>query len=98
MRGARKDRPERVAQDPFDRPSPGLVKRLAREARNDAKRRHFIDDPNGPSENERRAILEAKARRYAQLAKGGDGLTERELAEATIDVSIARTCTGLTSV
>lgn len=94
VKGARKDRPEKVARDPFDRPSPGLVKRLAREARNDAKRRHFADDPDGPSEDQRRAILEAKARRYEQLARGGEGLSERELAEATIDVSFEATRTS----
>ncbi|WOO83982.1 putative protein [Vanrija pseudolonga] len=71
-------------KDPFLRPSPGLVKRLAREARNDAKQRHF--DASGPSDEQRRAILEAKARKYDQLARGDySGLSERELAEATID-------------
>ncbi|KAL1406453.1 hypothetical protein Q8F55_008152 [Vanrija albida] len=82
VRGA--PRPKVLDKDPFLRPSPGLVKRLAREARNDAKQRHF--DASGPSDEQRRAILEAKARKYDQLARGDlSGLSERELAEATID-------------
>ncbi|KLT46559.1 hypothetical protein CC85DRAFT_306233 [Cutaneotrichosporon oleaginosum] len=71
-------------KDPFLRPSPGLVKRLAREARNEANRRHFDDE--GPSDEQRRAILEAKARKYDALKRGDlSGFTERELAEANID-------------
>lgn len=72
--------------DPFDRPNPGLVKRLAAEARNDAKRRHF--DDAGPSDAQRRAILERKAEKYDALARGDfSGMTEKEMAEAVIDVS-----------
>ncbi|EIW71548.1 hypothetical protein TREMEDRAFT_73338 [Tremella mesenterica DSM 1558] len=73
------------SKDPFDRPSPGLIKRLAAEAKNDAKRRHFQDEA-GPSDEQRRRILEAKAKKYEQLRRGDhSGMTERELAEAVID-------------
>ncbi|RXK35450.1 hypothetical protein M231_07305 [Tremella mesenterica] len=73
------------SKDPFDRPSPGLIKRLAAEARNDAKRRHFQDEA-GPSDEQRRRIMEAKAKKYEQLRRGDySGMTERELAEAVID-------------
>ncbi|KAK8849650.1 hypothetical protein IAR55_004985 [Kwoniella newhampshirensis] len=73
------------SKDPFDRPSPGLIKRLAAEARNDAKRRNFFDI-DGPTEEQRREILKAKARKYEQLKKGDySGLTEKEMAEAVID-------------
>ncbi|WWD20278.1 hypothetical protein CI109_104754 [Kwoniella shandongensis] len=73
------------SKDPFDRPSPGLIKRLAAEARNDAKRRHF-ENTDGPSEEQRRVILKAKARKYEQFKKGDySGLTEKEIAEAVID-------------
>ncbi|KAI9638966.1 uncharacterized protein MKK02DRAFT_41995 [Dioszegia hungarica] len=71
--------------DPFDRPNPGLVKRLAAEARNDAKRRNFGNDA-GPSDEQRRLIMEEKARKYDALSRGDySGLTERERAEAVID-------------
>lgn len=77
-----------ASKDPFNRPSPGLVKRLAQQARSDAKRRVF-SDTDGVDEDTRRAIMEQKARRYEQLAKGDfSGMSEREMAEAAIDVSI----------
>ncbi|GMK55343.1 hypothetical protein CspeluHIS016_0203990 [Cutaneotrichosporon spelunceum] len=83
-RGAPRPKAVEKIKDPFLRPSPGLVKRLAREARNDAKRRHFDDD--GPSDEQRRVILEAKARKYDALKRGDlSSFTERELAEANID-------------
>ena len=86
-KGSKRTKAATLSKDPFDRPSPGLIKRLAAEARNDAKKRHFQDDPNGPSQDERRAILEAKARKYEQMSRGDySGLTEKELAEAVIDV------------
>ncbi len=85
-RGSARPKAVEKIKDPFLRPSPGLVKRLAREARNDSKRRHFDDD--GPSDEQRRAILEAKAKKYDALKRGDlSGFTERELAEANIDVS-----------
>lgn len=75
------------SKDQFDRPSPGLVKRLAREAKADAKKRHFADDGSGVSEEQRRAIMEAKAKKYEALKRGDvSGFSERELAEANIDV------------
>ncbi|RSH86548.1 uncharacterized protein EHS24_004816 [Apiotrichum porosum] len=74
-----------ASKDPFNRPSPGLVKRLAQQARSDAKRRVF-SDTDGVDEDTRRAIMEQKARRYEQLAKGDfSGMSEREMAEAAID-------------
>lgn len=74
------------SKDQFDRPSPGLVKRLAREARADAKTRHFTDG-SGVNEEQRRLIMEAKAKKYDALKRGDlEGFTERELAEANIDV------------
>lgn len=76
------------SRDPFDKPSPGLVKRLAAEARNDAKRRRF-DNDGGPTEEERRDILKAKAKKYEQIKKGDfSGLSQKEIEEAAIDVSI----------
>lgn len=76
------------SRDPFDKPSPGLVKRLAAEARNVAKRRRFDNDA-GPTEEERRDILKAKAKKYEQIKKGDfSGLSQKEIEEAVIDVSI----------
>ncbi|KIR68149.1 hypothetical protein I314_01643 [Cryptococcus bacillisporus CA1873] len=73
------------SRDPFDKPSPGLVKRLAAEARNDAKRRRFDNDA-GPTEEERRDILKAKAKKYEQIKKGDfSGLSQKEIEEAVID-------------
>jgi large subunit ribosomal protein L24e len=91
VRGARshvdKVKDKDKERDPFLRPSPGLVKRLAREARNDAKRRVFDDDT--VNDEQRRAILEAKTRKYDALKRGDlSGFSERELAEAAIDVSV----------
>jgi hypothetical protein len=63
------------------------VKRLALEARNDAKRRHFQDEA-GPSDLERRMIMERKAKKYEAMRKGDlSGFTEKELEESVIDVS-----------
>lgn len=88
VRGASRSKQVEKVKDPFLRPSPGLVKRMAREARNEAKRRHFTDDGSGPSDEQRRAILEAKAKKYEALKRGDlSGFTERELAESNIDVS-----------
>nr|KIR88699.1 hypothetical protein I308_00778 [Cryptococcus tetragattii IND107] len=73
------------SRDPFDKPSPGLVKRLAEEAKNDAKRRRFDNDA-GPTEEERRDILKAKAKKYEQIKKGDfSGLSQKEIEEAVID-------------
>ncbi|WVQ79226.1 hypothetical protein IAT38_001322 [Cryptococcus sp. DSM 104549] len=73
------------SKDPFDKPSPGLIKRLAREARNDAKARRFVDE-DGPTEEERREILKAKAIKYEQMKRGDlSGLSEKEIKEAVID-------------
>ena len=75
------------SKDPFARPSPGLVKRLAAEARYDAKRRRFDGDDAGPSDAERQRIMEAKAERYDRTKKGDlSGMTEREIKEAALDV------------
>lgn len=89
VRGApRKTQDKLKDKNPFNRKSPGLLKRLAREVRNDAKKRHFVDDGIGPSDDQRRSILEAKARKYEAMSRGDfSGMSERELAEATIDVS-----------
>jgi hypothetical protein len=63
------------------------VKRLAAEARNDAKRRHF-DDAAGPSDERRRGIMLEKAQRYEAMRRGDlSGFTEKELADSAIDVS-----------
>ncbi|ODN72929.1 hypothetical protein L202_08344 [Cryptococcus amylolentus CBS 6039] len=71
--------------DPFLKQSPGLVKRLAAEARNDAKRRRFADE-DGPDEEQRREILKAKARKYEQIQRGDySGLSKKEIEEAVID-------------
>ncbi|WRT69663.1 uncharacterized protein IL334_006653 [Kwoniella shivajii] len=73
-------------KNPFDRPSPGLVKRLAAEARNDAKSRRFAEE-DGPNEDQRKEILKAKAKKYAAIRKGDlSGMTQKEMEEAVIDV------------
>ena len=75
------------SKDPFDKPSPGLVKRLAAEARNDAKRRVFHDHEAGPSDEQRREIMLAKANKYEALKKGDySGLSAKELEEGVLDV------------
>ncbi|WVR08084.1 hypothetical protein IAU60_005130 [Kwoniella sp. DSM 27419] len=85
VKGQPRQRAVEKTRDPFDRPSPGLVKRLAAEARNDAKRRRF-DDEAGPSEEQRQAILKAKARKYEAIRRGDlSGLTGKQLEEAVID-------------
>ncbi|WVQ77721.1 hypothetical protein IAR50_007411 [Cryptococcus sp. DSM 104548] len=72
-------------KDPFLKQSPGLVKRLAAEARNDAKRRRYADE-DGPDEEQRREILKAKAKKYAQIRRGDySGLSKKEIEEAVID-------------
>ncbi len=64
---------------------------MAAEARNDAKRRHFVDDEGGPSDEQRREIMLAKARKYDALRRGDlSGLSEKEIAESSIDVSFDR--------
>lgn len=75
------------SKDPFSKPSPGLIKRLAAESRYDAKRRRFSDDDAGPSDEQRRAIMEAKAAKYDRIRKGDlRGMTEKEIKEAALDV------------
>jgi len=65
-----------------------LIKRLAAEARTDAKRRHFQDE-GGPSEEQRREILRVKAEKYEAMRRGDySALTDKELAESVIDVRI----------
>lgn len=65
---------------------------MAAEARNDAKRRHFQDE-GGPSEEERREIMKAKARKYDAMRRGGhSALSEKELAESVIDVGQSVSC------
>lgn len=74
------------SKDPFDKPSPGLVKRLAAEARNEGSRRVFQDEA-GPSDEQRRIIMLAKAEKYAAMKRGDfSGLTARELEEGVLDV------------
>ncbi|OXB35919.1 hypothetical protein J007_04334 [Cryptococcus neoformans] len=85
VKGLPRKRHIQKSRNPFDKPSPGLVKRLAAEARNDAKRRRF-DNDGGPTEEERREILKAKARKYEQIKKGDfSGLSQKEIEEAVID-------------
>ncbi|WVF68486.1 hypothetical protein IAT40_003253 [Kwoniella sp. CBS 6097] len=85
VKGAPRQRALDKSRDPFDRPSPGLVKRLAAEARNDAKRRRF-DNEDGPNEEQRQAILKAKAKKYEAIRRGDfSGLNGKELEEAVID-------------
>ena len=84
--------PSQASKNRFDRPSPGLIKRLAAEARNDAKRRHFQDE-DGPSEEQRKEILIAKARKYEAMRRGDySALTDKELSESVIDVSLMSVC------
>ena len=74
-------------RDPFSRPSPGLVKRLATEARNDVKHRVFQDD-SGPSDEQRHSNMIAKARKYDRMRRGDlSGLSEKELSESVLDVT-----------
>ena len=64
-----------------------MVKRLAAEARSDAKRRVFQDEADGPSEEQRRDIMEMKARKYEAFKRGDfSGMTEKERMESVIDV------------
>ncbi|WWC65815.1 uncharacterized protein I303_108437 [Kwoniella dejecticola CBS 10117] len=85
VKGQPRNRNLEKSKDPFDRPSPGLVKRLAAEARNDAKARRFAEE-DGPSEDQRKAILRAKARKYAAIRKGDfTGMSQKEMEEAVID-------------
>ena len=87
VKGANR-RKHNESKDPFDKPSPGLIKRLAAEARNHAKRRVFQDDEAGPSDEQRREIMLAKAKKYEALKKGDfSGLTTKELEEGVLDVS-----------
>lgn len=73
-------------KDPFAKPSPGLVKRLAAEARTDAKRRVFQDE-GGPSEEQRREIMLSKAKKYDAIRRGDlSGLSKKEIEESVIDV------------
>jgi hypothetical protein len=63
-----------------------LIKRVAAEARNDAKRRHFQDE-GGPSDEQRREILGIKAEKYDAMRRGDySALTDKELAESVVDV------------
>jgi len=74
------------ARDKHDRPAPGLVKRLAADARHDGNRRYFQDE-SGPGEEQRREIMKAKARQYEAMRRGDYSLlSERDLAESVIDV------------
>jgi large subunit ribosomal protein L24e len=83
VKGAKRN--VRLTTNQFDKPSPGLVKRLAHEARNEDKR-SFVGDELSKST---RANLEAKAIKYEAMSRGDfSGLTERELAEVVVDVSL----------
>ena len=85
----RAHRPVAVTKDPFARPSPGLIKRLAAEARDDTKRRVFQDE--GLTDEQRKVILRAKAKKYRALRRGDlSGLSEKELAESVLDVRANR--------
>ncbi|WVW86963.1 hypothetical protein I302_109019 [Kwoniella bestiolae CBS 10118] len=85
VKGQPRNRALDKKKDPFDRPSPGLIKRLAAEARNDARARRFADE-DGPNEEQRREILKAKARRYAAIRRGDfSGMSQKEMEEAVID-------------
>jgi large subunit ribosomal protein L24e len=82
VKGAKRN--VRLNTNQFDKPSPGLVKRLAHEARNEDKRSFVGDDKST------RANLEAKALKYEAMSRGDfSGLTERELAEVVVDVSLS---------
>ncbi|WWC92755.1 uncharacterized protein L201_007714 [Kwoniella dendrophila CBS 6074] len=85
VKGQPRNRNLEKSKDPFDRPSPGLVKRLAAEARNDAKSRRFAQE-DGPSEEQRQQILKAKAKKYQAIRKGDfSGMSQKEMEEAVID-------------
>ncbi|WWC73730.1 uncharacterized protein I206_107702 [Kwoniella pini CBS 10737] len=85
IKGQPRNRNLEKSKDPFDKPSPGLVKRLAAEARNDAKARRFVDE-DGPNEDQRKAILKAKAKKYEAIRKGDfTGMSKKEMEEAVID-------------
>jgi hypothetical protein len=69
-----------------------LVKRLAAEARHDSKRRVFQDEGEGPSAEQRRDIMEMKARKYEAFKRGDfSGMTEKERVESVIDVRLPYT-------
>lgn len=75
------------SKDKFARPSPGIIKRMAMEARNDMNRKHLAHISKA-SEEQRQEIMRIKAEKYEKLRRGEYGsLTEKELAEATVDVS-----------
>ena len=66
-----------------------MVKRLANEAKVDARKRVFQEDEAGPSDEQRREIMLAKAKKYDALRKGDtSGLTKKELEEGVLDVSV----------
>lgn len=78
------------SKDKFARPSPGIIKRMAMEARNDLNRKHLAHISKA-SEEQRQEILRIKAEKYEKLRRGDYGnLSEKELAEVTVDVSRSR--------
>lgn len=59
---------------------------MALEAKNEMKERRF-NDSNRVSEDQRTEIMRIKAQKYEALRRGEYGaLTDKELAECTIDV------------
>jgi arsenate reductase-like glutaredoxin family protein len=65
---------------------------MAMEARKDLNRKHLAHISKA-SEGQRQEIMRIKAEKYEKLKRGEYGdLTEKELAEATVDVSPVKDC------
>ncbi|KAI5453607.1 hypothetical protein NCC49_005431 [Naganishia albida] len=85
VKGRIRPKDQAMSRDKFARPSPGIIKRMAMEARNDMNRKHLAHISKA-SEEQRQEIMRIKAEKYEKLRRGEYGsLTEKELAEATVD-------------
>ncbi|KAJ9091045.1 hypothetical protein QFC19_009282 [Naganishia cerealis] len=85
VKGRSKPRNEHLSKDKFARPSPGIIRRMALEARNELNRKHLAHISKA-SEEQRQEIMRIKAEKYDKLKRGDYGvLTEKELAEITVD-------------
>ncbi|KAJ9103949.1 hypothetical protein QFC21_002412 [Naganishia friedmannii] len=85
VKGRSRPKSEEPSKDKFARPSPGIIKRMALEARNELNRKHLAHISKA-SEEERQQIMRIKAEKYDKLKRGDYGvLSEKELAEITVD-------------
>ncbi|KAJ9120118.1 hypothetical protein QFC22_003016 [Naganishia vaughanmartiniae] len=85
LKGRSRPKDEALSKDKFARPSPGIIKRMALEARNELNRKHLAHISKA-SEKERQEIMRIKAEKYDKLKRGDYGvLSEKELAEITVD-------------